>query len=198
MGKLDRLLVVHGEGNGWPARMSERPRAELVQWLAVRPATGERFGALVRPSATLSPTLAQNQGLALEDFEAALSPSELADRWSKFARADDVWCAWGYTAVRLLAAAGVPPAPIVDARSWSHAALKARAGRIEGAHATLGKGEAESSFPGRGGRRIAMLAEIVGVLAERCEGPPKVEPSALPPLDPIGAQPSALSLPRRA
>src|SRR6185369_17042590 len=116
-------LLVHAEGNGWPGHPRPRPDAELVQWLAVRPATGERFGLLVAPAHALSPTTRENLELSSEELQRAVSGEELARRWRAFVRPDDVWCAWGHVPATLLAAAGIAPAETVDLRTWAQRSL---------------------------------------------------------------------------
>jgi DTW domain-containing protein len=163
LGRVERALVVHGEGNAWPAQPTGRPPTELVQWVASRPATGERFGVVVRPAAGVSALTETWVGLGAAEMAAAVGPGELLARWSAFVRPDDVWCAWGHVPARLLAAAGTRAAETVDLRSWTHRWLRARPGRIEVAHDKVeaaGAARPAPSFVGRGGHRLALLEAI--------------------------------------
>lgn len=162
--RLADAVLVHAEGNGWPARASPRPPAELVQLVALRPATGERFAALVRPAAGFSPTLRENLGLDPDDFPDLVGPGGLAGLWGRFARPSDVWCAWGHLPLQLAAEAGLDAPELLDVRGWAHERLRSRPGTVEAAHEQLGGGAAEPVDPGRGGRRLALLAAVFGKL----------------------------------
>ena len=168
-GRTEHALLVHGEGNVWPMSLEARPPAELVHWVAMRPSTGERFAALVRPSAGVSPGTEQQLGLPAAAFADAISPAELRQRWAAFVRPDDVWCAWGHFPRRLLDEAGVPSAPIVELRGWAHRWLRARPGRLELAadQFAITASAPSPSSPGRGGRRLALLEAIFARLLTR-------------------------------
>jgi len=160
-GRVERALLVHAEGNGWPSNLDPRPPTELVQLVAFRPATGERFGMLVRPSAGVSPTAERNLGLPTESLANAPGLAELAAQWRRFARPDDVWCCWGYHTVRLSGEAGLRElGPVVDLRVWCHRHLRARPGRPEAALEALKAEPSAPEQPGRGGGRLAALEAL--------------------------------------
>lgn len=155
-----RLVIVHGESNGWPARL-DRARTELLQWEAVRPSTGEAFHAFVRPTLPRAPrALAQ---LELTDGAIAAaesSPEAFHAALERFARPGDVWCSWGHLPLTLL---GPRPgdAPAIDLRAVCAAASGERHGSIEAAYRAIVGAADPLSSTGRGGRRVAQLAAIV-------------------------------------
>ncbi len=115
------LVCVVGEANTWPHESPERHvpgyRSELVQWLAIRPATGERFSAVVRPLGALAPRTAQIVELAPEAIAAGLSGPGLADAFAGFLRPEDVVCTWGPHVLALYEGmTGVALRPTIDLR----------------------------------------------------------------------------------
>lgn len=162
-GRLDRALLFYGEGNGWPAREA-RP-AELVHWLASRPATGERFECLVEPPSGRSPTMLENLDLGEAELRRAVSVEEFRRRWAAFARPEDVPCSWGYFPSGLLARAGVAAPPHVDLRAACNERLRRRSGSLEEAIAALELPAPVPWSPGRGGRRMAHLEALFFSLA---------------------------------
>ncbi len=159
-GREADALIVHGEGNAWPARFTNRPPTELAQWLATRPATGERFSVIVAQKTALTEHTHQHLRLTTHDFAGAVSHGELHARWQAFVRTSDVWCAWGHVPQTLLASTGLAPPRIVDLRAWTHRTLRAHPGRIEIAHPLLANHARTPTDPGRGGERITLLEAI--------------------------------------
>lgn len=155
---LERALLFYGEGNGWPAREA-RP-AELVHWLAARPATGGRFECLVEPPSGRSPTMLENLDLTEAELCRSVSVEEFRRRWAAFARPDDVACSWGHFPSGLLARSGVAPPPHVDLRTVCNERLRRRCGSLEEAHEALELPPPAPWSPGRGGRRMARLEAL--------------------------------------
>ncbi len=172
----ERALLFFGEGNGYPANAADAPPTEMAQWLAVRPATGETFHALVRPTAPLSPTFLSNQQLAPELLEQMIDPAELLRRWAAFVRPDDLWCGWGHFAAGLMARAGGAAPEHVDLQKACAARLHAPAGAIDRAAEAMGLPQPAPRFPGRGGRRLARLSAVFESLLS-AHGRPFVERS---------------------
>lgn len=177
-GRVERALLFYGEGNGWPAR--ERRPAELVQWLASRPATGERFDCLVEPPSGRSPSMAQNLRLSEDDFRRAVSLEEFRRRWAAFVRPDDVPCGWGYFPSRLLSRAGAPAPPHVDLRALCNERLRKRSGNPEEALAALGLARPTPWSPGRGGLRMAHLEALFEAVVRAGVRPESATPAASP------------------
>lgn len=132
---FERLVLLYVEAN----------TNEPAQVLAVRPATGQRFSALLAPRAQLAPRTSHElaAGLALADAQAA---------WHEFLGDDAVLGMWGYHGHNLLRdEPGWALAPVLDLR-----ALQKRVqGRI-------------SAFPDGPERAALRLAALEGLLAELC------------------------------
>ncbi len=166
---LPRLLLVHAEGNGWPAKRPRTPSdgggLELLQWLALRPSTGETFHALMQTQ-SLAPKALQLQGLSESQLREAVSQAELLSRWQQFARPDDIWCSWGYFPTALLKQVGGAVPPFINLQSVCHAWLQRRVPQVEQAITALGIPAVQAELPGRGGRRLAEMAATVRALAD--------------------------------
>jgi hypothetical protein len=160
-------LLVHGEGSGWPARERSGPPCELFQWLALRPATGESFHAFVRPEHGLSPKALGHQALDPGMLASAVGRDELAERWSAFVRADDIWCSYGYFTLGLSARAGLAPPRAVDLREVVGRVEKVRLGKLEQVVERLSLRAPAPLHPGRGGRRLAMMTALLERLRAR-------------------------------
>ena len=156
----ERLVIVHGESNGWPAS-AEPGRVELLQWEALRPSTGERLHALLRPCQPLAPRVLEQLGLSPEDLAASgLSREAFAAALDRIERPEDVWCAWGHFPFTLMGERATARARI-DLRAVCSAHAGERLGSIEGAYRQIVGGPDPASPHGRGGRRMAQLAAIV-------------------------------------
>jgi DTW domain-containing protein len=164
LARVDELVAVVGEiadpthGRAEPG--DERPR-ELVQWVAQRLATGERFEAIVRPTIELTPGMRGHIAIAPERLDAGCTADQLRMRWQAFVRPDDVVCSWGQCASQLLLdTGGMLPRTRLDLRPIARALAKGRVGALESYHDAL----VLSSRPlgaGRAGRRLGMLVEVV-------------------------------------
>jgi DTW domain-containing protein YfiP len=167
----ERLLCVHAEANAWSADLPDAPPHELVHWLAVRPATGARFEAVLAPRGPLSPSTPRHTELDAERLRAGEPLDEARARWAAFVREGDVLCTWGVWPVAIAAHDGFGPLPPlrVDLRVAAHHALHARSGGIEAAADRLGGPPIDALGEGRGGRRLAALARVVLALRARAD-----------------------------
>jgi DTW domain-containing protein YfiP len=102
-----RLVCLHGDANGWPARHPDWQPAELLHLVAVRPATGERFQSILAPRRPLEPETAAHTGLPHAQLQAGVSVEACRQAWSAFRRADDVLVHWGNFHVALAEAEGI-------------------------------------------------------------------------------------------
>jgi DTW domain-containing protein YfiP len=136
------------------------PRDELVHWVAYRVATGESFERIVAPEHPLSPSTAFHIGLAGAAILGGAPRGELAEHYTGFARPTDLWCAWGHHGLDLAIAAGVAPAERLDLRAAAHRVANRKLGSLEAYAATLGPPPAPLA-PGRAGRRVALLVQLV-------------------------------------
>ncbi|MGE0548844.1 MAG: DTW domain-containing protein [Kofleriaceae bacterium] len=152
------LLCVVGEANAWPLRDAQPSRpAGLVHWLGYRPSDGSLFEAIAAPEGELSPSTTFHCELTSAQLAAGMTVGELVDRFDEFVRPTDVVCAWGDYAPNLLAAhGGALPAARLDLRLVAQRYTKRKIGGLD-AYA----GEVTPLAPGRGGRRLAMLAAVL-------------------------------------
>lgn len=161
---VPRLLVVHGEGNGFPARRSGSSDVELMQWLAIRPSTGEKFHALVQ-TRTRAPAVLHNQTLTEAQLADAIPLPEFLARWEAFQRPDDAWCTWSHFTESLIRQAGGTPSPAMNLQKVCNRWLRRRVRHVEDALEALGGEAVAAEFPGRGGLRIAQMAATIRALA---------------------------------
>ncbi|MEW5854479.1 MAG: tRNA-uridine aminocarboxypropyltransferase [Myxococcota bacterium] len=165
------VVLVHGEGTGWPVSVEGAPPAELLQWTAFRPATGETFHAFIRSQHGVSPHALEHQGLTPEMLAQAVEPREFVARWRAWSREDDRWCVWGFHGTKLARGHGITLPTYADLRTACCAHLRSRVGLVEEAHPALQLTPAEPLAPARGGRRLAQMAAVYAELRRR-ERPP--------------------------
>jgi DTW domain-containing protein YfiP len=162
----EAIVLVQGEANAWPARAPDRPPPELVHWLAVRPATGARFEAVIAPRRPLSPGTPAHVALSPEALAAGTSIEEARARFAAFVRDDDVVCAWGSYYLDLARAEGLRlPAARLDLRAIAASVFGRRYGSPETCAEALALG-AGALGAGRGGRRLGAAAAVARLLVE--------------------------------
>jgi len=175
------LVLAAAEANGWPRPRKGRAlpdaatvppdgtgRDEPVHWVAFRPATGERFEAVIAPRAPLAPATVAHTGIpeaALRDGE---TPEAFLERWRAFLRPGDALCTWGRHAIDLVSDhPGAVPATWIDARRVARELHRGRIGPVEAWCAVQGVPVVPLGR-GRAGRRLGQLAAAVGrMLADR-------------------------------
>lgn len=157
------VVVAQAEGNphdgGGPH--------ELVQLVALRPSTGERFAHVVRPRWPLASRTPARLGLAPEALATGGDVRELAGAWDAFLRPDDVLAGWGGFTPLVLATEGLRGGTWIDLRTEAARRLGRSPGGAEDAARTLGLAVDAAWAPGRAGGRLAALA----ALAERFRRP---------------------------
>ena len=166
-----RLVCVYGEANAWPKRQWDRHQPEIVHWLAVRPATGEVYEAVVAPRRPLAAPIPARLGIR----EAALQSGQTLESWRRswaaFCRPDDVPVTWGMFHVELAAGDGLPlpdAARFVDLRQQAPGRWKRRIRTVADAETALADGGVPLSDrpldldPSR--RGAARLTSLVRVL----------------------------------
>jgi len=160
--RWDDLVLVYGEANAWPYRgpTVDHPNEELVHWLAIRPATGDRFEMIARPETPLSPSTPFHIGLDEPTLRAGASQAELVSAFARFVRPADLACSWGFYSRELLRAAGADLPAFVDMRAATHQLLSRKIGSLDAYAATFGPPPPPLGA-GRGGRRLALLAQIL-------------------------------------
>ena len=162
------ILCVHGEANTWPRHAPIRHPAEIVHWLARRPATGETFEAVIAPRHSLAPTTPFHIRVPSEALLAGESWESFSARWQAFLRPSDVIVTWGHFPGNTLAADGVVlPKPRYDAHAVACAVIKKRTGTVEDCLPRLELATPEPCGAGRGGARLAGLCRLLDHLMER-------------------------------
>ena len=161
------LVVVHGEANAHPSNGRIPGPAELIQLLALRVVTGERFAATIAPRRPLAVAAPAHLEIDRAEILAGEAIASTMARWRGFVRPADVFCTWGKYTLDLLRAEGGAERPLLDLREATTRRLGRRAGGIEPAAELLERGGVCMArwAPGRGGRRIALLAGIVEALS---------------------------------
>lgn len=163
-----RLVVLFGEANAWPLEAPGRPadaKAELLQLVACRLSTGERFEALMQPGGALSPSAAFHLEVPQEAIAGAEPRAAALARWRAFLREGDVLVGWGTFCKSLLAAEGLEHVQFVNLRGVLAASLGRRPGSVEAYAAQVGT----PSLAGRGravrrleALRVAALSVLAG------------------------------------
>jgi DTW domain-containing protein YfiP len=158
------VVCVVGEANAWPCRDLEHRSAypdELVQWVALRPSTGEVFECFAAPRNPLSPSTPAHLNIDSARLVAGVSLEALLERWLRFVREDDVVCSWGrYATALFLASGGYLPVRRFDLRLVAKDHLKRNIGTLEEFYASITADPAQGCAPGRAGVRLAQLARI--------------------------------------
>ncbi|MEO7331028.1 MAG: tRNA-uridine aminocarboxypropyltransferase [Minicystis sp.] len=161
--RFEDLVCVVGEANAWPYRAGiESPREELIHWVAHRVASGETFDVIAAPERALSPSTPFHSELSEAELVGAGTRAGLFAALKEFTRGTDVWCAWGHYGAALMRAGGGPMAEEwLDLRGHAHRMTNQKLGSLEAYAATIGPGPGAGLARGRGGRRLAMLVQIV-------------------------------------
>jgi len=160
----ESLVVAYAEGNGLPSSTGSRVRPELIQLVAVRVATGERFEVVLKPRRELAPRVAFHLDLPESALFAGVSVAEALERWRAFA-GDALVATWGGFTLDLLEVEGEVPARTLNLKHLCSQHVFRSTGGIDAFAEELGHVAVESG--GRAGRRIAALEHIVSSLSPR-------------------------------
>jgi DTW domain-containing protein YfiP len=155
------LVLVVGEANAWPYLDGVKPPDELVQWAALRPASGEVFAAIAAPAGALSPSTAFHTELADDVMRAGAPLAEVIAAFARWLRPTDVIGSWGHYGPNLFIAAGGALPARLDLRALAQRVLHRKLGSLEAFAATLAATATPPPAPGRGGKRLAALARVV-------------------------------------
>lgn len=156
------VVAVYALSNDGAVPTDPSDPGELLQLLALRPATGERFEALVAPRGPLHPGAAVRLELPADRLLAGEPVTETLARFAAFLRPTDLLCGWGPYASALLHAEGAPLRDFVDLRLACARSLGRRPGGVEQAVRLLGRERLpESLGEGQAGRRLACLLEVL-------------------------------------
>jgi DTW domain-containing protein len=160
-----RLVLVYAEANAHPVEEGIPP--ELVHLVACRPATGERFEALVAPRQPLARSTPLHTELPEESLRAGEDRDAAMARFEAFLHPDDMLAVWTTYALDLLWRDGVTRRPAANIRLATARALKGKAGGVDQAVPLLGAELPTAWAPGRAGRRIQALEAVVRELVRR-------------------------------
>ncbi len=161
------VVALYAEANAYAVDSGIEGDAELIHLVALRPATGESFEALIAPRRPLAPSASTH----LEVSDARILGGEpvaaALDRFRAFVREGDLFCGWGGYAIDLLRAESGPERPFTDLRLAAARRLKRRPGGVEQAVRLLGQVELPEPIAlGRAGRRLAALGALFRLLLE--------------------------------
>jgi len=159
----DRLVLLHAEANAHARSSGVKGRPELVHLVALRPASGERFEAVVAPRRPLAPDAPRHIGLDPSMLLGGDEPALALGAFRAFLGANDVVGTWGRYPLGLLEAEGLSAPESLDLRLVLAKKLGRKPGPIEGFHGPIPP-EAQPGH-GRAGRMVASLRALVGVLA---------------------------------
>ncbi|MBX3184247.1 MAG: DTW domain-containing protein [Polyangiaceae bacterium] len=102
----ERLVVACGESSAEPRFMlpagATPAKSQLIYWVAMRPATGERFATLVRPEQPVSDQHLGHLGLDRAALEAAPTLREALSAWRRFLRPTDFVATWNQSTWNVL------------------------------------------------------------------------------------------------
>jgi DTW domain-containing protein YfiP len=181
-----RIVCVQGEANAWPRRHPERQEPELIHWVAHRPASGDKYQAVVAPRREMAPSTLRYSEIPGSALAQAVSLDEWRQSWTGFSRPDDVVVSWGGFYAGLARQDGLllPESRIIDLRTEVAQLRRGRFKTIDDALSAwatrapspldrapgASEGAAPSRMPpaaalGRAGRRLAALVELLGHLA---------------------------------
>jgi len=163
--RRDDVVAVYAEANAHPlARDGTAP--ELVQLVALRPSTGERFTAFAAPRGTLAPSTAHHLEIDVARLHGGEAIADVVARWRAFVGERALLCTWGGYTIDLLRREGDPPRESLDLRDAMTRELNRPAGGMEAAALLVSDGVALPQWcDGRAGRRIAALAAVIAYLA---------------------------------
>jgi DTW domain-containing protein YfiP len=160
-----RLVVIYGEAARAPARDADRV---LVQWAAVRPASGEVLDAVLRPDAAHPPNERHLHHMRLDEdaLGSGVSLPELAERWRGFASERDIIVAWNKSTHDLLQLITPQPRPGTQPSillKTIYCTLRGRrCGALEEVVAREGLSTPDLGVRGRAGLRLGNALALLG------------------------------------
>lgn len=157
------LVAVFGEANAWPADAAEAAgclgEAELVQLVAYKMVSGERFERLLKPLRPVGPRVPQHLDLSAAEIELAPERRQVAEEWTQFLGVDDVLVGWGDYCLQLLADEGMAIRPFLNVRRILAQHRGGPLGSVE--ELAQGLGVVLPDGQGRAARRLAALTTVL-------------------------------------
>ncbi len=161
------LVVLFGEANAWPLCDENRPLPddpELIQLVAERISTGERFVRLLRPERLLGPRVPGHLDLQPSVIESATPRAEVFADWQRFTREDDLFLGWGTYCRDLLARENLAPTEFINLRDVVARQANTSPGSVESQAESLGLALPDGM--GRGLRRLNALSHVTRALLD--------------------------------
>jgi DTW domain-containing protein YfiP len=162
---LARVVCVHGEANAWPRSHPDWQPAEIVHWIAHRPATGERLEVIVRPRRALAPAALRHLGLPPAELARGIDVAAWREGWDRFRRSEDQLVSWGNFPLEVARLDDLALGACLDLRAESSQWFHTKAGPVEAMAERLGAPPAGSAGQPRGTRRMAALLGILERIA---------------------------------
>jgi tRNA-uridine aminocarboxypropyltransferase len=162
----EHVVMVHAEANAhaFEARIPGPP--ELIQLVAERLQTGERYAALLAARRPLAPSVPVHLELPDERFRDGEPVADALERLAGFLRPNDRLACWGRYPLDLLAAEGFATFPAINIRDTAARALGRSPGGPEEAASALAGDDPQrpACMEGRAGRRLAALGTILDAI----------------------------------
>ena len=157
------LVAVHAEANAHAHEAHVPGQPELLQLVAERFATGERFEAMLAARRPMAASVPAHLELPASRFQDGASVADALARFAAFLRPDDRVCCWGRFPLDLLHAEGFEPSLVINLREAAARVLgRSPGGPEQAARALPGGDEPRRAWTdGRAGRRIAALGMIL-------------------------------------
>jgi DTW domain-containing protein YfiP len=161
------LVAVFGEANAWPLDAVNAPpgEPELIQLVAQRLETGERFEAVLRATRALAPNVPLHLDLSVEVLQSSEPRAEALARWGAFVKPTDVLVGWGRYCRDLLEREGHAPAAFIDVRAKLCQVNAGRPGSVEACAQRL-----RVVLPEGRGRAVRRLESVLAVTKAAVEG----------------------------
>ncbi len=162
------LVAIAGEANAHRRGSGVPGDPEIVQLAAMRLATGEVFNAFMAPRRPLAPGAGHHLEVPVGMLLGGREVAPVLEEWGRFLRPGDRVVGWGSFGWDLLVREGwrFEERPI-DLRLVAAQRLKRRPGRVvDAARAMGGRGWEGPAAPGRAGRTIRAIGEVVRALLE--------------------------------
>ncbi len=164
----DNLVLIFGEANSWPRGDPSRPLPddpELVQLIAVRLASGERFERLLRPRRRLAPSVPLHLEIPCEAIEGAAQRESVWHAFEAFLRPNDIAVGWGTFCVDLIRRERSILPSYINVRSLLAQSWGQSPGSVDASAVRLG--HVRTEWPeGRARRRILALEDVVRAISK--------------------------------
>ncbi|MFK7819146.1 MAG: tRNA-uridine aminocarboxypropyltransferase [Planctomycetaceae bacterium] len=157
LGDENNIVVAYGESV--PCHPDRKSENAPVVWSAIRLATGELFHELVEPPYPLAPQILEHMRLQASAFEAAVTRSELSQRWKAFTSEHDTVFVFSKGTRALLGVVAGTDQRCELLKSISF--TDATGSTLSELLASLGVQPEPAALPARAGKRLANAVALV-------------------------------------